>query len=619
MKRVHVERSTIKYYLNRVHCLSSITDIEEKHNFILNTFLAFQKDGWTLALHPQVCRCLEELITDANVECIALLLKILSKDWGRLINSKFAYHLLHKALFKCQSPEYNADELIVDHIRSFCTHMKENLSVYITNIHTTHTCRIYPQILAGVPLEKDKKTNTYKSSVQLVTPYDENYIQSLNELCKEFLFTKALKNHVVDEHLCPFIQVLLLVASARLPDVFTKKFKKVMKYSGLFSLNLQEDDSITRYLGSYTHPVATYFAELLVEVMPGVNFAEFLNTHILSECSLSLDSNDSNPVTVADLLMSNPTASRVLRAVIRRLVKPVDIKNFFTVIQSCKSNKFGIRSIIPNKQHGILTDLADLCIRHPSEEFQRTFLRLLPSIFGFTEKHSSSKSKEDLFIRCLVGMISLSELNEYINNQSVQEKNNNNNNNNNDNHYSDTKEDLINPVTVPGCLFVESLFKFTYTHPIKVINSLLSQSSKRLIVWAQHYQLSRLLEAIILSECVINELKITLLKSLMNGFSVLACHRSGSHVIEALWTATNTLPQSIIYKELMAEQLTNTTNHLHSHKYGHFIYNKLSLELYKNNKTLWLTRNKSTQAMNNKRLAVVEKSQDIKRPRKSLQ
>lgn len=51
---------------------------------------------------------------------------------------------------------------------------------------------------------------------------------------------------MVNEHLCPFIQVLLLVASARLPDVFTKKFKKVMKYSGLFSLNLQEDDLITR-------------------------------------------------------------------------------------------------------------------------------------------------------------------------------------------------------------------------------------------------------------------------------------------------------------------------------------------------------------------------------------
>ncbi|CAH8585257.1 unnamed protein product [Schistosoma bovis] len=490
--------------------------------------------------------------------------------------------------------------------------MKENLSVYITNSHATHTCRIYPQILAGVRLEKDKKTNTYKSAVQLVTPYDENYIQSLNELCKEFLFTKALKNHVVNEHLCPFIQVLLLVASARLPDVFTKKFKKVMKYSGLFSLNLQEDDLITRYLGSYAHPVATYFAELLVEVMPGANFAKFLNTHILSECSLSLDSSDSNPVTVADILMSNQTASRVLRAVIRRLVKPVDIKNFFTVIQSCKSNKFGIRSIIPNKQHGILTDLADLCIRHPSEEFQRTFLRMLPSIFGFTEKHSSSKSKEDLFIRCLVGMITLSELNEHITNQSVQEKDNND-----DNQYFDNKEDLVNPVTVPGCLFVESLFKFTYAHPIKVINSLLSQSPKRLIAWAQHYQLSRVLEALILSESVISELKITLLKSLMNGFSVLACHPSGSHVVEALWTATNTLPQPIIYKELMAEQLTNATNHLHSHKYGHFIYKKLSLELYKCNKTLWLTRNKSTQAINNKRLAV-GKSQDIKRPRKSL-
>ncbi|CAH8582851.1 unnamed protein product [Schistosoma rodhaini] len=607
MDRSQVTKSTVKYYLNRVHCLSSMTDIEEKNNFILNTFLAFQKDGWTIALHPQVCRCLEELIADANVECIAFLLKILSKSWNRVIDSKFAYHLLHKALFKCQTDEYNTDELIVDLIQSFCTHMKENLSVYISNSHATHTCRIYPQILAGVRLEKDKKTNTYKSAVQLVTPYDENYIQSLKELCKEFLFTKALKNHVVNEHLCPFIQVLLLVASARLSDVFTKKFKKVMKYSGLFSPNLKEDDLVKRYLDA--NPVATYFTELLVEVMPGANFAKFLNNHILSECSLSLNSNDSNPVTLADVLMSSPTASRVLRAVIRRLVKPVDIKNFFTVILSCKSNKFGLRSVIPSKQYGVLTDLADLCIRHPSEELQRTFLRMIPSIFGFTEKRSLSTSG-DLFIRCLVGMISLSELNEHItNNQSIQEKDNN--------QHFDNKEDLVNPVTVSGCLFVESLFKFIYAHPIKVINSLLSQSSKRLIAWAQHYQLSRVLEAFILSESVINELKIGLFKSLMNGFSILACHSCGSHVIEALWTATNTLPQPIIYKELMAEQLTNIVNHLHSHRYGHFIYKKLSLELYQNDKTRWLTVNKSTHAINNKRYAI-DNSQNVKRPRKSL-
>nr|CAX73148.1 hypothetical protein [Schistosoma japonicum] len=615
MGRLKVERSIVKYYLDRVHCLSSITDIQEKHNFVLNTFLAFQKDSWTIALHPQVCWALEELIQHSNIECITVLLKVLSKNWNGVINSKFAYHVLHKALFKCQTVEYHTDELIVDYVQSFCTHMKENLSVYITNSHATHTCRIYPQILAGVYLEKDETSNTYKSTTQLVTPYDKDYIQSLSELCKEFLFTKLLKDYVINDRLCPFIQVLLLVASARLSDVFKKKFKKIMKYSGLFTPNLQESDLTTRYLGSYTNQVATYFAELLVKVMPGVNFADFLCTHILSECPISSDGNDSNPISLADLLMTNATASRVLRAVIRRLVKPGDIKNFLNVIQSCKNKKFGLLSLLTNKQYSILTELADLCIRHPSEELQRSFLRMLPSIFGFSEKHCpTSSSTEDLFIRCLVGMIPLRTLNEYVNNQLDSKENNEE-----DNRQSSNEEDLVNPVTVQGCLFVQTLLKFTYAHPIKVINSILSQLPKRLIAWAQHSQISRVLEAVILSETVICERKISLLKSLQNSFSILACHPNGSHVVEALWTATNTLPQPIMYKELMAEQLNSVANHLHSHKYGHFIYKKLSLELYKNNKSLWITRNKSTRTFSKR--PTLEKSQekcDLKHPRKSL-
>ncbi|KAK4470992.1 hypothetical protein MN116_006494 [Schistosoma mekongi] len=616
MGRLKVERSIVKYYLDRVHCLSSITNIEERHNFVLNTFFAFQKDGWTIALHPQVCWSLEELIKHSNIECITVLLKVLSKNWNGVINSKFAYHVLHKALFKCQTVEYHTDELIVDYIQNFCNHMKANLSVYVTSSHATHTCRIYPQILAGVHLEKDETSNTYKSTTQLVTPYDKDYIQSLSELCKEFLLTKLLKDYITNDSVCPFIQVLLLVASARLSDVFKKKFKKIMKYSGLFTPNLQENDLTTRYLGPYTNQVATYFAELLIKVMPGVNFADFLNTHILSECPISSDSNDSNPITLADLLMSNATASRVLRAVIRRLVKPVDIKNFLNVIQSCKNKKFGLRSLLTNKQYGILTDLADLCLIHPSEEFQRSFLRMLPSIFGFSEKYcpTSSSSGEDLFIRCLVGMISLSALNEYMTNQF-----NSKENNEEDNQQSSNEEDLVNPVTIQGCLFVETLLKFTYAHPIKVVNSLLSQLPKRLIAWAQHFQLSRVLEAVILSETVICERKISLLKSLQNSLSILACHPNGSHVVEALWTATNTFPQPITYKELMAEQLISVANNLHSHKYGHFIYKKLSLELYKSNKSLWITRNKSIQIIGKR--PTLEKSQEkcnLKRSRKSL-
>ncbi|CAH8561537.1 unnamed protein product [Heterobilharzia americana] len=439
MGRLKVERSIVQYYLDRLNSLSSIKDFEEKHMFVLNTFLAFQKDGWTVALSPKICYCLEELITHANVECIIVLLKTMSKNWNGVINSKFAYHVLHKALLKCQAMEYHTDELILDYVQSFCAHMKENLSIYIEQQHATHTCRIYPQILAGVLLEKDQISNTYKSAIQLVTPYDENHVVTLTDLCKKFLFTKALKDYVKNENLCPFIQVLLLVASARLSDKFIEKFKKIMKYSGLFSSNTQGGDLDERYLSAYTHPVVTYFAELMVEVMPGAYFADFLNDYILLKCSKSSDGVDS--ISLADLFMSHSTASRVLRAVIRRLTKPIDIQNFLRVIQSCKDNNYGLCGALSNGQYNVLTELADLCIRHPSEEFQRTFLRVLPKVFGFSEKHIPSSGREDLFIRCLIGMTSVGALNDYLQKNSIKQETVQGEENDND---TTSEEDLIN-------------------------------------------------------------------------------------------------------------------------------------------------------------------------------
>ncbi|CAH8857554.1 unnamed protein product [Trichobilharzia szidati] len=424
MGRLKVERSTVQYYINRMNSLYSIKNPEERHTFVLNTFLSFQKDTWQVALSPQVCRCLEQLLSFASVDSVTVVLKTLSKSWDEVINSKFAYHLLHKALIKCLTPEYHADELISSYVESFCTHMKENLSTYVEQPHTTHTCRIYPQILAGVLLEKDSTSNTYKSTAtQQFTPYDENYAQTLTDLCEEYLFTKALKGHVKHEFLCPFTQVLLLIASVRLPELLKKKYKKLMKYTGLYSADAgKKSVAKTKYPNAYSHPVAVYFSELLIGVMPGSHFADFLNNRILTESASPTGDGVANSESFANLLMSHPTGSCVLRAVIRRLAKSADIKNFLTVIQSCKSTEWGLRGALSHGQYNVLTELADLCSRHPSDEIQRIFLQMLPPVFGFTKKHNPSSGKEDLFICCLVGMLPANALNEHIQNHSVKQE-----------------------------------------------------------------------------------------------------------------------------------------------------------------------------------------------------
>ncbi|VDQ15086.1 unnamed protein product, partial [Trichobilharzia regenti] len=217
---------------------------------------------------------------------------------------------------------------------------------------------------------------------------------------------------------------------------------------------------------------------------------------------------------------------------------------------------------------------------------------MLPPVFGFAKKHNSSTVKEDLFICCLVGMLPVNALNKHIQNHSAKEEVNEKDAENNAKAASGKeenaeKEGYVYPVTLSGCLFVQTLLKFTQSPPIRVVSSLLSLSSKRLIAWAQHPQLSRVLEAVLTSVSVTIERKVELFKTLTDGFCILACHPSGSHVIEALWTATNDFGQPMVYKKLMAEQLTSKqAGHLDSHRYGHFVYKKLSLELYKTNKNL---------------------------------
>ncbi|VDP88768.1 unnamed protein product [Echinostoma caproni] len=72
--------------------------------------------------------------------------------------------------------------------------------------------------------------------------------------------------------------------------------------------------------------------------------------------------------------------------------------------------------------------------------------------------------------------------------------------------------------------------------------------------------------------------------------TTLACDRTGSHVVEAMWLATDVCSEPMVVKEKMAEQLVGAHQRLRSHQYGHFIDYKLNLELFMNNKPLWRRR-----------------------------
>ncbi|KAF8564513.1 hypothetical protein P879_11088 [Paragonimus westermani] len=188
-----VDLSTCKYYEDRSRMLTNITEPDEKCAFIFQTFLAFQKDGCSITDSPSVCRALEELLPISNVECLVVLLKTLSKNWHTVINSKFGHHLLQKALLKCLDEPFCTDPLIRDFVSSFLQHVSLNLDSYIEAPFARFTLRLYPQLVAGVRLEKDVITNAYSvECVRICQPFETNYADILDKLVNSFLLASEV-------------------------------------------------------------------------------------------------------------------------------------------------------------------------------------------------------------------------------------------------------------------------------------------------------------------------------------------------------------------------------------------------------------------------------------------
>ncbi|KAF5395266.1 hypothetical protein PHET_12480 [Paragonimus heterotremus] len=236
MGRVVVDSSTCKYYEDRSRMLTKIAQPDEKCAFVFQTFLAFQKDGCSITASPSICRVLEELLPISNTECLVVLLKTMSKNWRAIICSKFGHHLLQKTLLKCLDEPSCTDPLIRDFVCSFLEHVSLNLDLYMGDPFARFTLRLYPQLVAGIRLEKDVITNAYSlECIRICQPFETNYADILDKLINGFLLTSDVYSHCRNESISPFLQVLMMVSYARNISLFIENLEKIAELAALFS------------------------------------------------------------------------------------------------------------------------------------------------------------------------------------------------------------------------------------------------------------------------------------------------------------------------------------------------------------------------------------------------
>lgn len=566
MPSVLIDRGTCKYYADRAEHLDKITSTVDRTSFIFQTLLTFQKDGWKVAVSPKVCRSLEKMIHEADTDGLIVLLKSLSKSWDGAITSKFCRHVLEKTWSRCQSEPFCNDLLVQDFAQNFFYHITSNLERYLNHSHAQYTLRYYLQLAAGVQVAKDPLTNTYDvENVTLCTPFDQNYSETLSNLSQRFLMTTELHDYARNELVSPFVQLLLIVIYFRTHSNFKSSLETVMANADLFfySKNQTLPDG-------FVHPTLVYFTDVVIRLMPGKMFARFLASHVLNSGA------DEAPIC---LMPAHTVASYALRAIFKRIKRPNDVQELLTAL--CQSSEtlgssYGLGSALRTKQHALINDLAALCGKTEFSEVQKMFLHILFLAFGFPPSKSKRADVEDKLIWSILSMTPVTDLppESAFNNEE----------------NSDKSNELSKPVCLPGCLLAQTLLKYTVAKPKRLTAGICAQPDDQLHTWAQHAMLSRVLEALFQSTSVSFKHKSRLISSFQPILTTLACDRYGSHVVEAIWSATDGGVEPLLLKEQMAEQLVSAHQRLRVHRYGHFLYYKLNLGMFVDNKPLWRRR-----------------------------
>lgn len=126
----------------------------------------------------------------------------------------------------------------------------------------------------------------------------------------------------------------------------------------------------------FSNPVAVFFLETLIEILPGKLLQKFIKKNLLTYVV------DSEEISLASALAGHGNACRVLRAAIRAVKKTPDLTAVLSALEKPgPSGNPGLQEALSAGQHYLFTCLAKTSGSLNSESLQFTFekVRAVPS------------------------------------------------------------------------------------------------------------------------------------------------------------------------------------------------------------------------------------------------
>ncbi len=121
----------------------------------------------------------------------------------------------------------------------------------------------------------------------------------------------------------------------------------------------------------FTNPVAVFFLETLISILPGTSLQKFIKKNLLT---YKAGEGDDEEVSLASALAGHGNACRVLRAAIQAIKKGADLQAILDALEKPgPGEEPGLQHALASGQHYLLTSLAKACKAQNSEAIQFSF------------------------------------------------------------------------------------------------------------------------------------------------------------------------------------------------------------------------------------------------------
>ncbi|KAJ5351053.1 hypothetical protein N7452_000027 [Penicillium brevicompactum] len=571
--------------------LNQFQDAEERSLFVDSVYSEANGKELKIACSQGCSRLMEKLISMSNAQQLRRIFSKFVGSFLHLVQHRFASHccetlFIHAAPAVMQKTKYNkkADEedgdeepemSIADMFMAVIEELKENWGYLLTERFASHTIRVLLLVLAGEPVdvtstdsfvasrkkerleiptiqgeEKVDKSKSEKHSVP------ESFEPALKKIMTDMVaglddtYLRAMATHPVGN---PVLQVLLFLELSHFGKASAKDPKSTIRRLVPDESFEEESESAVFIRGLLYDPVGSRLLETMVRYLPGKAFKNLYRNN-LGERIGSLSRNSTAGYVV--LRMLERLGKDDLKIAMSHIVPEVPglIERSRLIVPKCLIDRCVVRGVDTKP---LAEALEGAYSQEPSIRLQQMLKFNLSETPGpQPEDHDMDGDGEEKE-RKPRGPPPLSA--------------------------AEKAEKLHASLLVQAMLTVSGpLSQLVYT-------SLLAQSPETIIKLAQEPTTSRVLQSALTSTSSTTQIRRQLTTRFQGHLTTLALSPSGSHVVDALWSATKDI---FFVKERMAQELEQNEHILRDSFVGRAVWRNWSMDLFKRRRGEWTRKAK---------------------------